>query len=375
MSACARRTERSRRGRAAGKLYRGLVRTMTGGEGAGAALVETSDLDELVEQVNALMSPHTVTPIGTGEFTASVRGFQRPGLSMFRMDYGMPVRLRAAPLTDYLAVCLPLRGSMAVRHKGASFIADGRRTGFVGTPDDELIMDWGEDLELLVVRVELAELSRLAARMLTAEHAEPERLTFDPMLDSPAATSAIISQATLLEQLVEVAEDGAVNPLAEAHLRDAVMGTLLLAHDNTWREVLTTRRPVPAPRSRVHRAAELMAACAGDPLSIGHVAREVGLSTRGLYTGFVREFDTSPKRYLTGLRLERAHRELLAGGPGLRVMDVAHRWGFTNAGRFAALYRECYGQGPATTLTTGSGRDVDPGAPSDCRSPNGRALP
>jgi hypothetical protein len=58
------------------------------------------------------------------------------------------------------------------------------------------------------------------------------------------------------------------------------MGTLLLAHDNTWREVLTTRRPVPAPRSRVHRAAELTAACAGDPLSIGHVAREVGLSTR-----------------------------------------------------------------------------------------------
>jgi hypothetical protein len=38
---------------------------MTGGEGAGAALVETSDLDELVEQVNAPMSPHTVTPIGT----------------------------------------------------------------------------------------------------------------------------------------------------------------------------------------------------------------------------------------------------------------------------------------------------------------------
>jgi hypothetical protein len=102
---------------------------------------------------------------------------------------------------------------MAVRHKGESFIADGRRTGFVGTPADELVMDWGEDLELIVVRVELSELSRLAARMLTAEDAEPERLTFDPVLDSPAATSAIISQATLLEQLVGAAEAGAVNPL------------------------------------------------------------------------------------------------------------------------------------------------------------------
>jgi AraC-like DNA-binding protein len=328
---------------------------MTSGERAGAALVQTSDLDDLVEQVNALMSPHTVTPIRTGDFTASVKGFQRPGLSLFRMNYGMPVRLRAAPLTDYLAVCLPLRGSMAVRHKGTSCTVDGRRTGFVGTPDDELVMDWGEDLELLVMRVELSELRKLAARMLTAEDAEPDRLQFDPVMDSPATTTALISQAMLLEQLVEVAEAGAVNPLAEAHLRDAVMGTLLLAHDNTWRELLTTRRSIPAPRSRVHQAAELMAACAGDPLSIGHLAREVGLSTRALYTGFVREFDTSPKQYLTSLRLERAHRELLAAGPGLRVMDIAHRWGFTNAGRFAALYRECYGQAPATTLTVGSG--------------------
>ncbi len=336
---------------------------MTGGQRVGAALVETSDLDELVEQVNALMSHHTVTPIRTGDFTASVMGFQRPGLSLFRMDYGMPVRLRAAPLTDYLAVCLPLRGSMAVRHKGESCTVDGRRTGFVGTPDDELVMDWGEDLELLVMRVELSELRRLAARMLTAEDDEPDRLQFDPVIDSPAATTALISQATLLEQLVDVADAEAVNPLAEAHLRDAVMGTLLLAHDNTWREVLTTRRSVPAPRSRVHQAAELMAARAGDPLSIGHLAREVGLSTRALYTGFVREFDTSPKQYLTRLRLERAHRELQAGGPGLRVMDIAHRWGFTNAGRFAALYRESYGQGPATTLTAGSGCHGDPGAP------------
>jgi AraC-like DNA-binding protein len=293
-----------------------------------------------------------------------VKGFQRPGLSVFRMNYGMPVRLRAAPLTDYLAVCVPLRGSMAVRHKGMSFRVDGRRTGFVGTPDDELVMDWDEGLELLVMRVELCELRKLATRMLTAEDAEPERLRFDPLMDSPAATTAVISQATLLEQLVEVTGAGAVNPLAEAHLREAVMGTLLLAHDNTWRRLLTTRRTVSAARSRVHQAAELMAARAGDPLSIGHLAKEVGLSSRALYNGFVREFDAAPKRYLTGLRLERAHRELLAAGPGLRVLDIAHRWGFTNAGRFAAAYRERYGQAPTTTLTAGSGGDPDDAAPS-----------
>lgn len=329
------------------------------GARVGTALVETSDLGELVEQVNALMSPHTVAPGRTGNFTASVKGFQRPGLSLFRMDYGMPVRLRAAPLTDYLAVCLPLHGSMAVRHKGMSFTVDGHRTGFVGTPDDELVMDWDEGLELLVMRVELSELRKLAARMLATEDADPEQLRFDPLMDSTAATAAVVSQARLLEQLVEVAAVGAVNPLAEAHLRDALMGTLLLSHDNTWRQLLTTRRPASAGRSRVHQVAELMAARAGDPLSIDHLAREVGLSTRALYTGFVREFDASPKRYLTSLRLDRAHRELLAAGPGLRVVDIAHRWGFTNAGRFAALYREHYGQAPAASLTAGSGRPSD----------------
>lgn len=307
--------------------------------------METGDLDELVGRVNHLMSHHTVLPAREGRFSAQISGFQTPGLSMFHMDYGMPLRLRAAPLDDYLAISLPLTGSMRVSHKGTSFTAEAERVGFVGTPEDELVMDWDEDLTLLVMRVELTDLRRFAGRLLTAEDGELDRLRFDPIM-APAATAATLSQARLMQELVGVADAGEVNPLAAAQVREQVMGTLLLGQDNTWSDTLRHRGRSRSPRSTVRDAAELMAARAGEPIGIAEIAREVGLSVRALHAGFRREFGCSPKQHLQRLRLDRAHAELQAGTE-LRVIDVAYRWGFSNPGRFAGAYRERFGTSPA----------------------------
>lgn len=51
-------------------------------------------------------------------------------------------------------------------------------------------------------------------------------------------------------------------------------------------------------------------------------------------------------------RLERAHADLIVSetGSGVRVIDIAHRWGFSHPGRFATAYRHHYGEAPAATL-------------------------
>ncbi len=73
---------------------------------------------------------------------------------------------------------------------------------------------------------------------------------------------------------------------------------------------------------------------------------------RALHAGFRRELDRSPKQYLQHVRLERAHADLATAEPGTgtRVIDVAHRWGFSHPGRFATTYRHHYGEAPAATL-------------------------
>jgi AraC-like DNA-binding protein len=302
----------------------------------GSPLVHTSDLDELVAKVNQLMSNHTVAPSRRGKFTAHVDGFQGPGLAMLRLDYGVPLRVRADPLDDYLAVCLPLTGSMDVAHKGVSFQAAAGARGFLGTPDAELVLDWDEQLTLLVLRVELADLRRVAARMITETPGEVDGLTFDPVMDSATVTPAALSQARLLGTLVGAAKGREVNPLAVAQLREQVLGTLLLGQPNSWSRVLRSGASRVSARSTIRDAAEYIGLHAHEPLSVEGIARAVGLSVRGLQAGFRREFGLSPKQYLQQTRLDRAHDELAADGPGVRVIDVAHRWGYTNTGRFAA---------------------------------------
>jgi AraC-like DNA-binding protein len=56
-------------------------------------------------------------------------------------------------------------------------------------------------------------------------------------------------------------------------------------------------------------------------------------------------------QYLREVRLDRVHLEL--GRPGSRallVSEVARRWRFTHLGRFAAYYRERFGEPPHQTI-------------------------
>jgi AraC-like DNA-binding protein len=316
----------------------------------GQPLVCTSDLDDLVARVTAIMSSHTVAPARSGGFTAQVGGVHTPGLSLLEMDYGMPLRLTAEPLPNYVAVCLPLTGSMTARHQGRRLDARAGRTALVGTPASELVMDWDEALRLLVLRIDLGALRSLAARLVTDQPEEPD-LRFDPAMDAPEITAAALGQARLMQHTLADAGPETVNPLVAAQLREQVMCTLLLGQPNSWTPALR-HRPERVHHSTVAEAANLMRTYPDEALTVEGVARAVGLSVRALHAGFRRELDRSPKQYLQKVRLERAHADLAAAEPGtgVRVIDVAHRWGFSHPGRFATTYRHHYGEAPAATL-------------------------
>jgi len=89
-----------------------------------------------------------------------------------------------------------------------------------------------------------------------------------------------------------------------------------------------------------------------EPITVQDIAAAARLSPRGLSLAFRRERGQTPMEYVRLARVDGARADLVAGDPtrGDTVAGIAADWGFSNAGRFTALYRQTYGEPPRRTL-------------------------
>jgi transcriptional regulator GlxA family with amidase domain len=75
-----------------------------------------------------------------------------------------------------------------------------------------------------------------------------------------------------------------------------------------------------------------------------------GASVRSLCLAFRAHYNCSPMDFVRQVRLDAARAALQSAAPGAQVTDIALACGFGHLGRFAAVYRECYGESPQQTL-------------------------
>lgn len=168
----------------------------------------------------------------------------------------------------------------------------------------------------------------------------------------PAARGAAMgaywerAHAYVLGTLVTESRGSAPHPVIEAELRRHALHATLAAFTTTFTDALDrSSQARPAPLS-VRRAISYMETHAPEPITIDDIAEAAGMSTRGLQAAFRRALGTTPTDYLRGVRLAGAHAELIEGG-SLPVAEIARRWGFPHASRFAAQYRARYGRTPS----------------------------
>jgi AraC-like DNA-binding protein len=140
------------------------------------------------------------------------------------------------------------------------------------------------------------------------------------------------------------------NQLVGLPFADSLVRAFLLAADYSHRDAVTrTRHPVPSRAIRT--AVEIIEENAHLPLTVSSIAKRSHISVRALQQGFRDHLGASPMTYLREVRLRRAHQTLLASDPSTATVDdIARRWGFTNAGRFAAAHTARYGEPPRITL-------------------------
>ncbi|MES0863128.1 GlxA family transcriptional regulator [Ruegeria sp. SCPT10] len=92
------------------------------------------------------------------------------------------------------------------------------------------------------------------------------------------------------------------------------------------------------------RSIEIMRDSIETPVSPSDIAERLGISTRQLERLFGKYLNTSPKKYLMEMRLERAQKLLLQTEAS--ITEVAFACGFENPGHFSRVYRSSFGVTP-----------------------------
>ncbi len=143
----------------------------------------------------------------------------------------------------------------------------------------------------------------------------------------------------------------AASPLIVNSAARLLVATALAVFPNA-----ATADPVPQDRSdastpTLRRAVSFIEEHAERDIGIADIAAAAYVTMRAVQLAFRRHLGTTPLAYLRRVRLDRAHRQLVAADPAQEsVSAVAYRWGFASPSRFADYYRQVYGVRPSYTL-------------------------
>src|SRR4029453_17166723 len=125
----------------------------------------------------------------------------------------------------------------------------------------------------------------------------------------------------------------------------------------------TVPRHSGATRSRretVERVEAYLRANFDSPMRVSTLSRVAGLSERALRDAFYTVHGMSPKQWMLAERLKQVH-DILSGGESapISLTGTATRYGFYELGRFAATYKEAFGEVPSKTLRSAMRRSAE----------------
>ena len=119
-----------------------------------------------------------------------------------------------------------------------------------------------------------------------------------------------------------------------------IHGQMRITAETTAAQPRTLRRAIDFIHENAHR-----------DIGLSDIAAAIGVTPRSVQYIFRRHLSTTPLEYLRRVRLDRAHRDLLAADPAVdTVMAIAGRWQFGHPGRFSIAYKEAFGTPPSRTL-------------------------
>jgi AraC-like DNA-binding protein len=323
------------------------------GDAAPAALgpwFRTRSPEEAIYLCAASFYPHRLALLGPSHsFGMSQRVTRLGPITIGDVTYDTDVSLGVDETRASYHVCLPLNGWLRSRHRGEELTATPGLAP-IYRPDAEMtVTRWPAGSRHLAVKIDQCAVDRALGALL------------DTALDSPIAFDGAISlQAGAAQDWVRLvlmvhhqlqgADSLMRHPLVWDPLVESLIHGLLLVADHPHSQALAARA-VPGRPGAVRDAMDIIEAGPHLPLTTSTLAKQCHVSARTLQEGFRRQLGMSPMAYLRVVRLRRAHRDLRSANPShSSVASIAHRWGFTHLGRFAAAHQTMFGETPLKAL-------------------------
>lgn len=292
---------------------------------------------------------HQLNVLGIpNRFKAQIQTLQLGSLRLSTLAFDTEVELAQDPDPNYLLISTQTQGSAEVRCADRAY-EGGSGMVVIDSPYLPVVKRFSADSRRIHLRFDTRAVEACCARLLG--HGLDRPVHFSPFIPDAAATHR--HWMALLQLLLTYVEPDPSSPSSlnapmVRQLEETALLILLNEHEHTYSQELHS----PAPWAPVHvrRAEAFIRTHAGEPLGLSDIAEAVEVSIRTLTQGF-REFrNTTPMNFLKDLRLEGAHSDLRSASPGTTVAEVALRWGCSHLGRFAAAYRQRFGETPSETL-------------------------
>jgi AraC-like DNA-binding protein len=284
-------------------------------------------------------------------FTFRFRGVRADGFSVAEMHHGMGFDCESEPIEQAIVLSEVLSGRVEMSTRDV-VLDPAVNEPYLVTPYERWRVRW-EECTGAPIGLDQVTVDRAAAGL--GWSGGEVRFTGHTAI-SPAAARYTRAVTRFVRAGLIDTDDLAVSDLLLAETARSLAVAALTTFPSTALDVLLGAAPrTPAgsePPAVVRRAMEFMDANAHRTIGPEDTAAAARVGVRALQAAFRRHRDESPTDYLRGVRMERAHAELVAGDPtrGDRVGAIAARWGFGNPGRFSVLYRRAYGRSPGETL-------------------------
>lgn len=160
-----------------------------------------------------------------------------------------------------------------------------------------------------------------------------------------APIAALDSIRSQLDQWARGTQNsGVVGELCEFSLCTELLQTLLGGAQTDARPPRHNRRQLIIERAKAYIEVNLTS-----PIPVPVLASACSTSVRSLEYAFRDTLGTTPKRYILSRKLHATRQALQAKPDNEPVSSIAHRYGFSHLGQFAADYKKRFGELPSQT--------------------------
>lgn len=313
--------------------------------------IESKDQDELSEYFSRRVSKVSFSATEKSRTLAVTATVAEVGQTV-AVKVAMPTgaRLDQGEDLDGYFLQFPISGQARWIRKDSEFAFDPA-VGFVGRLYEGDVMECSDNWSQFSLRISSAQMTRCLSQLLDRPIVVP--LEFAPTFDMTTnSAKTMLSQVLLASTPLGGEAFLSSSPAASAQFSDCMAMFILENFRHNYSNALSGGAGDLLPK-RLKRAIDFMRANAGHAMTLEEISAAACTSPRTLLYNFKQFLGLSPFEYLRQIRLEAAYGELTSAPERVSISDIARKWGFPNAGRFAQHFKRCYGFSPSEVRRSG----------------------